>query len=162
MTDVFTALADATRRQLLEALAKKPGQSVSDLVALTKLGQPTVSKHLKTLRDADLVTVKVSGQNRFYSVKTGSLSKVALWVRGLGADDALDKDIDVVGEKLGEMFAVGSAWIAEQLAGRVHIETDPKVLGRELGRKLHDAKSGAEKQTKKVVTKAVNKVTRKA
>jgi DNA-binding transcriptional ArsR family regulator len=157
MTDIFTALADPTRRSLLEALAKKPEQSVSDLVALTKLGQPTVSKHLKTLRDADLVTVKVSGQNRFYSVKTAGLTKVAMWVRSVGANDAVDKDIDVIGEKLGEMFAVGSAWIAEQLAGKVNIETDPKVLGRELGRKLHDAKSGAEKQTKKVVKKVIRK-----
>jgi DNA-binding transcriptional ArsR family regulator len=153
MTDIFVALADPTRRQLLEALAKKPGQSVGDLVALTKLGQPTVSKHLKTLRDADLVTVKVSGQNRFYSVKTAALGKAALWLRGLGADDAFDKDIDVLGEKLGELFAIGGSWIAEQLATRVNIETDPVVLGKELGRKLHEAKQSAESQAKKVVTK---------
>lgn len=153
MTDVFAALADPTRRKLIEALAKKPGQSVGDLVALTKLGQPTVSKHLKTLRDADLVTVKVSGQNRFYSVKTAALTDASLWLRGLGADDAFDKDIDVLGEKMGELFAVGGSWIAEQLAGRVNIETDPKVLGRELGRKLHEAKVQAEAQAKKVVKK---------
>lgn len=153
MTDIFVALADPTRRQLLEALAKKPGQSVSDLVTLTKLGQPTVSKHLKTLRDADLVTVKVSGQNRFYSVKTANLGKAVLWLRSLGADDAFDKDIDALGEKLGELFAIGGSWIAEQLANRVNIETDPKVLGKELGRKLHEAKTQAETQAKKVVKK---------
>lgn len=153
MTDIYSALADPTRRQLLEALAKKPGQSVGDLVTLTKLGQPTVSKHLKTLRDADLVTVKVSGQNRFYSVKTEALTKAALWIRSLGADDAFDKDIDVLGEKLGELFAVGGSWISEQLATRVNVETDPKVIGRELGRKLHEAKQQAESQAKKVVKK---------
>ena len=153
MTDIFAALADATRRQILEALAKKPGQSVSDLVTLTKLGQPTVSKHLKTLRDAELVSVKVSGQNRFYSVKTTELTKAALWIRGLGADDAFDKDIDALGSKLGELFAIGGSWIAEQLADKVNIETDPKVLGRELGRKLHEAKEQAESQAKKVVKK---------
>jgi DNA-binding transcriptional ArsR family regulator len=153
MTDIFAALADPTRRQILEALAKTPGQSVSDLVTLTKLGQPTVSKHLKTLRDADLVSVKVSGQNRFYSVKTDKLTDAALWIRSVGADDTLDKGIDALGDKLGELFAIGGSWIAEQLADRVNIETDPKVLGRELGRKLHEAKEQAEAQAKKVATK---------
>ena len=151
MSDIFAALADPTRRQILEALAKKPEQSVGDLVALTKLGQPTVSKHLKTLRDADLVSVKVSGQNRFYSVKAATLSKPALWLRSLGASDAADKDIDLLGEKLGELFAVGSAWLGEQLAGKINIETDPKVLGRELGRKLHEAKEATEAKAKSAV-----------
>jgi hypothetical protein len=86
-------------------------------------------------------------------VKTAALTKASLWLRGLGADDAFDKDIDVLGEKLGELFAVGGSWIAEQLATRVNVETDPKVIGRELGRKLHEAKEQAESQAKKVVKK---------
>jgi DNA-binding transcriptional ArsR family regulator len=64
MSDIFNAISDATRRQILGALAKTPGLTVSELVALTGEGQPTVSKHLKTLRDLNLVTVESAGQTR--------------------------------------------------------------------------------------------------
>lgn len=165
MSDVFVALADPARRQILEALAEEPGQSVGDLVKLTRLGQPTVSKHLKTLRDAGLVNVKVSGANRFYSVDTEPLTKVALWVRSVGANDTADTELAALGEKLGELLSQGAAWVGDQIVTKTNIETDPKKIGREMGRRLYDAKVKAESTGKgvadKVVTKARSAVKRK-
>lgn len=157
MSDVFAALADASRRQLLEALAKKPGQSVNDLVALTKLGQPTVSKHLKTLREAKLVSVKVSGSNRFYSVNEKPLTEVSAYLHKLGANDAADEGLVAVGELLGELLASSASWVGEFVANNTNIETDPKEIGKELGRKLYDAKEAAETSGKKVADKVVTK-----
>jgi ArsR family transcriptional regulator len=72
MADIFEAIADPTRRKIMELLltAQVGGLelTVNDLVKQTKLGQPTVSKHLKTLRDAGLVAAREDGQKRFYSV----------------------------------------------------------------------------------------------
>lgn len=157
MSDVFVALADTSRRQLLEALAKKPGQSVNDLVALTKLGQPTVSKHLKTLREANLVSVKVSGSNRFYSVNEKPLTEVTAYLHKLGANDAADEGLVAVGELLGELLSSSASWVGEFVANNTNIETDPREIGKELGRKLFDAKQAAEVGGKKVADKVVTK-----
>jgi len=74
MADIFEAIADPTRRQLLETILASnlvggSGElTVSELVEKTGIGQPTVSKHLKTLREVNLVAVREDGQKRFYSI----------------------------------------------------------------------------------------------
>jgi DNA-binding transcriptional ArsR family regulator len=160
MTDIYVALADATRRQILESLKAKPGQSVGQLVELTKLGQPTVSKHLKSLRDANLVSVRTVGQNRFYSVNAKALAPVADWVENFtsGTPSALEEQFEDIGEKVGAWLAAGSTWLGSKVAEQVKIETDPQKLGRELGRKLAEAKLEAEKSAKDVEKQARSKV----
>ena len=70
MADIFEAIADPTRRKIMETLlsAQVAGSelTVSELVQKTGLGQPTVSKHLKTLREVGLVAAREDGQKRFY------------------------------------------------------------------------------------------------
>lgn len=70
MSDIFTVVADATRRDILTALLERyqrdDEMSVSELVTVLDVSQPTVSKHLKVLREAELVTVREDGQHRFY------------------------------------------------------------------------------------------------
>ena len=81
MADIFEAVADPTRRKLLESLLNSnvggSGElTVSQLVEITGLGQPTVSKHLKTLREVGLVAAREEGQKRFYSVTPEPLEEI--------------------------------------------------------------------------------------
>lgn len=72
MPDIFGVIADATRRDILQVLLERHQQdseiSVSEIVSQLEISQPTVSKHLKVLREAELVTVREEGQHRFYSL----------------------------------------------------------------------------------------------
>ena len=80
MPDIFGVIADATRRDILQVLLERHGNetemSVSEIVAQLEVSQPTVSKHLKVLREADLVSVREEGQHRFYSLNPEPLEMV--------------------------------------------------------------------------------------
>lgn len=160
MSDVFTALADPTRRKLLEVLAGHPGMTVSELVEATGDGQPTVSKHLKTLREAGLVELEVSGQRRGYSVSIAGFTPVYGWlakVAAVGEASNLQARFGELGEKIGAWLSQGSTWVGEQVADRIDLDTDVKKLGHELGRKLAEAKVQAEKVAKETATDAGRK-----
>ena len=147
MSDVFTAIADPTRRQILDALADKDSLSVGELVAITKQGQPAVSKQLKTLRDAGLVNVKTVGQSRFYSLDAAALKPVATWVLGHAAAKAeaeVAERVEDIAEKLGGWLAAGADWVGDKVAEQTKMR-DAKDVGREIGRKLADARNGADK-----------------
>ena len=145
MTDIFGAIADPIRRQILDALGGKAALTVSELVALTGETQPTVSKHLKTLRDAELVEVTVEGQKRLYSVNSQALSPVASWLAKFDTENSLlEERLGDAGAQLGAWLSAGSSWVGSKIAEQVDIDTDPKTLGRELGRMLADTKHQAE------------------
>lgn len=166
MSDVFSAIADPVRRQIIDALEKK-GQTVSELVAITGEGQPTVSKHLKTLREAGLVSVAAAGQSRVYSLQTNGFADVAAWISnfspnaigsaaGVAAakaanelDAAVQARLGEAGEKLGTLLAQGATWLTAQIQEKLSdSDVDAKRLGRELGRQLADAKAkGTDKIT---------------
>jgi len=88
MADIFDVLADATRRDLLQALLDKresangdAGElSVGEMVELLELSQPTVSKHLRVLRDNHLVRVREVGQHRYYRLDPSPLDRVEDWL----------------------------------------------------------------------------------
>jgi DNA-binding transcriptional ArsR family regulator len=83
MTDPFAALADPTRRRLLELLVageRSAGDLTADIRAEVELSQPAVSQHLSALRAAGLVTVRVEGARRMYSSQPAVLNVVAAWV----------------------------------------------------------------------------------
>lgn len=83
-TDVFTAVAEVRRRQLLELLAQ--GElPVGDLVASMHLAQPLVSKHLRVLREVGLVDVRDVGRHRLYRVNGQALKPLHDWVRAFEA-----------------------------------------------------------------------------
>jgi len=166
MADIFEAVADPTRRQLLESLLESteaggPGElTVSELVEQTGLGQPTVSKHLKTLREVGLVEVREAGQKRFYSVTPEPLEEIEDWmINFLSLDfegdevetDDLAHNLAGVGEQLGHWLTERSTWLTQQLkskAAEVEIEFDAAEMGKRLGRKLADTKFEAEKSAK--------------
>ena len=153
MNDIFAVIADPIRRTILEALKTKP-LSVSELVVLTGEGQPTVSKHLKTLREAGLVSATAVGQARVYSVDAAPLAEVELFLARMGMADAVtaepqaEKDLPGMmgdaGEKLGTWISMGATWLNGQIAEKIaDVNIDPEELGKEVGRKLADAKLAA-------------------
>lgn len=78
--DVFTVLADPTRRAVLDLLADGE-RTAGDLAqAAPALTQPAVSRHLRVLRDAGLVRVRVDGQRRVYRLDPAPLTEVDAWV----------------------------------------------------------------------------------
>jgi len=79
-TDVFNAVADSHRRQLLDALALGEA-TVGELVDTVGLAQPQVSKHLGVLRAVGLTAVRVDGRHRWYRLNGPALKPVADWVR---------------------------------------------------------------------------------
>jgi len=94
----FVALADQTRREIVEALAARE-QAVGDLVAQFHISQPAISRHLRVLRDAGLVRVRVDGQRRMYSVDAKGFEVIELWLdkhrRKIARQlDALERHLD--------------------------------------------------------------------
>lgn len=78
--DVFAVLADPTRRAVLDLLADGE-RTAGDLAqAAPALTQPAVSRHLRVLRDAGLVRVRVDGQRRVYRLDPTPLTEVDAWV----------------------------------------------------------------------------------
>ncbi|MCO7220934.1 helix-turn-helix transcriptional regulator [Klenkia sp. PcliD-1-E] len=78
--DVFAVLADPTRRAVLDLLADGE-RTAGDLAqAAPALTQPAVSRHLRVLRDAGLVRVRVDGQRRVYRLDPAPLTEVDAWV----------------------------------------------------------------------------------
>lgn len=85
MADIFDVIADGTRRDILRLLldrssAAQNGTSVSHIVQELGVSQPTVSKHLKVLREAELVSVREEGQHRYYSLSPAPLDEIDDWI----------------------------------------------------------------------------------
>lgn len=80
MPDIFGVIADATRRDILQVLLERVQRdaeiSVSEIVGQLEISQPTVSKHLKVLREAELVSVREEGQHRYYSLNPEPLEMI--------------------------------------------------------------------------------------
>lgn len=72
-------LAEPSRRQILDEL-RKGEQPVQALVAGLAMSQPSVSKHLRVLRDAGLVAVRPDGQRRLYRVRPEPLIELDEWL----------------------------------------------------------------------------------
>jgi DNA-binding transcriptional ArsR family regulator len=75
----FEALADPVRREIL-ALLRHGEQPAGTLVAALGVAQPSVSKHLKTLREAGLVRARVDGPRRLYSIDPAPLAELDAWL----------------------------------------------------------------------------------
>lgn len=80
----FAALADETRTQIVEALATDD-RSVSELVELFPISQPAISRHLRLLREAGVVTVRPAGKQRIYRLDPGAIGEVGTWAERLRA-----------------------------------------------------------------------------
>ena len=77
--DTFTALADPTRREIIESLAAGE-TSFGELADNFEMSRPAVSQHLKVLRDAGIVTARADAQRRIYRLNEHSLDEVEAWL----------------------------------------------------------------------------------
>jgi DNA-binding transcriptional ArsR family regulator len=77
-SDAFNAVAEPRRREILSLLvvAERP---VGDIVAILKIDQPSVSKHLRVLRDTGLVRVRRNGRHKFYSTNADAIRPLHDW-----------------------------------------------------------------------------------
>jgi len=85
MNEVFVALSDPIRFQIVERLSVNE-HAVGELAFAIGLSQPTNSKALRILRDADLVNVRRVGQSRYYSLRVDRFDAVARWPLALSLD----------------------------------------------------------------------------
>jgi DNA-binding transcriptional ArsR family regulator len=79
-SDVFNAVAESRRRDIL-ALLVPSERSVADIVAALHAGQPSVSKHLKVLRDVGLVRARREGRQMFYRTNADAIRPLHDWTR---------------------------------------------------------------------------------
>jgi DNA-binding transcriptional ArsR family regulator len=98
MESAFEIIAEPNRRAILSLLASSQ-QSVGEIERRLRMTQPTVSKHLRVLRDAGFVESTVDAQRRLYRVKPESLQEVEAWLapfRRLWSAhvDALERHLD--------------------------------------------------------------------
>ena len=80
----YGALAEANRRRILDLL-RDGERPAGELVERVGLSQPGVSKHLKVLREAGLVTVRPDGKRRLYALRAEPLAEVDAWLAGYRA-----------------------------------------------------------------------------
>ena len=100
MPTAFEVLAEPNRRLILDLIRQEP-RSVNDLVELLSVQQPSVSKHLKVLREAGLVDVTAAAQRRIYHLRAVPLREIddglapdrAMWSERL---DALEAHLDAM------------------------------------------------------------------
>jgi ArsR family transcriptional regulator, arsenate/arsenite/antimonite-responsive transcriptional repressor len=110
VADLFDVIADPTRRELLRALLERSEMpdgsgeaSVGELVSRLSLSQPTVSKHLKTLREFSIVSVREQGQHRYYRLEPAQLEPIAEWLGAfvkpvIAADQPISAETAAVAE----------------------------------------------------------------
>jgi len=103
--DVFNALADPTRRKIIELLARSGQLSATEIYAQFQVSPPAISQHLKVLREAKLVLVEKRAQQRIYRINPDAMLELEDWARRLTQlwnerFDALDQVLDSEKKKL--------------------------------------------------------------
>lgn len=77
--DVFGVVGDPTKRKILE-LVRDREWCVNELVEYLETSQPAISKHLRSLREAGLVDVRVDGQRRWYRLRGEQMQPLHAWI----------------------------------------------------------------------------------
>ena len=128
MADIFDVISDPTRRDLLHVLLERyvspdseTGEiSVGDLVDKLAISQPTVSKHLRVLRDHALVSVREDGQHRYYRLDATPLEEIEDWLIPFLSADFDDTGLQEIDTDISPAFAAWSgADVGETIGRRV-------------------------------------------
>ncbi|AMH43936.1 MULTISPECIES: ArsR/SmtB family transcription factor [Burkholderiaceae] len=98
MESTFAVIAEPSRRAILSLLATSE-QTVGDIEEKLKLSQPSVSKHLRVLREAGFVEARVDAQRRVYRIRPEPLAEIDAWLEPFrrfwsGHLDALESHLD--------------------------------------------------------------------
>lgn len=83
--DTFTALAEPTRRSILEMLVGKQGISAGEIYGRFKSSPPAISQHLKVLREAKLVRMEKRAQQRIYYINPAPMKELEKWIKQFAA-----------------------------------------------------------------------------
>ena len=83
---VFGALADPTRRHLIELLAAEPGATATGLAATLPISRQAVAKHLKLLHEAGLVSSRRRGREALFELDPEPLGEAVAWIGSVGAE----------------------------------------------------------------------------
>jgi DNA-binding transcriptional ArsR family regulator len=78
--EAFAALADPTRRRIVELLAREGELPAGDIAEHFRSARPTVSRHLRVLRDAGVVRVRSIAQQRRYALEPAALEELEAWL----------------------------------------------------------------------------------
>ena len=102
--DMFSALAEPTRRTILEMLARNGPLAATDIYAQFPVSPPAISQHLKVLREAKLVLMEKRAQQRLYRLNPQALSQFEAWVQHMQQRwserfDALDTVLEMEKKK---------------------------------------------------------------
>ncbi|GAA4677694.1 ArsR/SmtB family transcription factor [Frondihabitans cladoniiphilus] len=176
MADLFTVIADPTRREILRVLLERRDDATSspasaagfahgdagageinvgDLVIELSLSQPTVSKHLRVLRDSGLVHVREKGQHRYYSLETGPLHDLEKWLHGFLAPVEALVAAEAVSDAATEVVPAASGGplrpvpVPAPLRRAAENLPDAKDVGATLGRAVAQAQNRASSAVKK-------------
>jgi DNA-binding transcriptional ArsR family regulator len=103
--DTFTALAEPTRRNILEMLAASGNLSATDIYKKFKTSPPAISQHLKVLREANLVRVEKRAQKRIYYINPEPMRELEKWIKQFAANmeeryQALDRVLEIEKQRL--------------------------------------------------------------
>jgi DNA-binding transcriptional ArsR family regulator len=101
--DALTVLAEPTRRRIVDELRIRDS-TVGDLVTVLAMSQPAISKHLRVLREAGVVSARVAAQQRIYRLEPGPFRELDAWLapyRRLWTThlDALERHLDEKDER---------------------------------------------------------------
>ena len=105
-TATWSALNDSHRRHVLELLRARP-RDVGELTSALGLSQPGTSKHLRVLREAGLVRVRIEGQRRVYELDPKPLAELDDWLAPYRR--FWDRHLDALGAHLDETAAAARA-----------------------------------------------------
>jgi DNA-binding transcriptional ArsR family regulator len=102
--DIFYALAEPTRRKILELLARKGQLSATEIYENFPVSPPAISQHLKVLREAKLVKMEKRAQQHLYRINPDAMLELEDWARQLAQlwsqrFDALDELVKAEKEK---------------------------------------------------------------
>jgi len=101
--DVFAAIAQPTRRSILEMLATGGQLTASDIASRFRVSPPAISQHLKILREARLVRMHKHRQQRIYQINPEAVQQVEDWAKRMEAlwserfarlEELLEEEVD--------------------------------------------------------------------
>lgn len=78
----FAALGDPTRFAIVERLLEQGPRSAGDLQDVARISPPAISRHLKVLREAGLITRRIDGQRRIYAACPDAVQAISAWTKG--------------------------------------------------------------------------------
>ena len=155
MSDIFKAIADPKARLVLENLAKQPASTIAKTATATKLTSAQVTTILTSLSEAKLVKGTGSGASKKYSLNAKGFGPYIAWLAKVAESQAvasLEKEVLVLGEKLGRGLADGSVWVSKKVKQNLGVDT--KKVAKDLGRKAANVKRDVQKEVKAVKKEA--------